>query len=91
MSSKSARRGASTSTVEVLNISAHGFWLLVAGEEFFLPFAQFPWFRGATVEELLAVTLPGAGHLYWPDLDVDLAIASIRNPSAFPLVARARA
>ena len=24
--------------------------------------------------------------IYWPDLDVDLSVQSIRNPSAFPLV-----
>lgn len=30
-----------------------------------------------------------AHHLYWPDLDVDLAVASIRNPGAFPLVSKA--
>jgi hypothetical protein len=27
-------------------------------------------------------------HLYWPDLDVDLAVESIRNPERFPLVSR---
>ena len=91
MSAKSARRGANTSTVEVENISAHGIWLLVSGEEFFLSFEHFPWFRSATVEQLISVTQPGPGHLHWPELDVDLALASIRNPSAFPLVARARA
>jgi hypothetical protein len=32
--------------------------------------------------------LPSARHLYWPDLDIDLAVESIRNPEAFPLVSR---
>ena len=29
-----------------------------------------------------------SNHLYWPLLDVDLAVESIRNPSLFPLVAK---
>jgi hypothetical protein len=27
-------------------------------------------------------------HLYWPDLDIDLAVESIRHPEQFPLVSR---
>lgn len=37
--------GASNSTAEVTHVSRHGFWLLLAGEELLLPFAEFPWFR----------------------------------------------
>jgi len=86
MSSKSERRGASASQPEVMNISTHGFWLAVAGEELFLPFKEFPWFRHATVNQIASVTMPSPGHLSWPDLDIDLAVASVRDPSAFPLV-----
>jgi hypothetical protein len=32
--------------------------------------------------------LPSPHHLRWPDLDVDLAVESIRNPEKFPLVSR---
>ncbi len=88
MSSKSARHGTSTSAVEVTNISSHGFWLYVGGEELFLSFQHFPWFRRATVEQILAVNLPNPAHLYWPGLDVDLAVESIKDPPAFPLLAR---
>ena len=45
----SAPFGISTSVVEVTNISQHGFWLLLNGEELFLPFAQFPWFRNTVI------------------------------------------
>jgi hypothetical protein len=34
--------GSTTSEAEVTNISRHGFWLLVDGQELFLPFAEFP-------------------------------------------------
>jgi len=72
--------------VEVTNISQHGFWLLLNGRELFLPFEQFPWFRDAQIGEILHVELQSPGHLYWPDLDVDLAVESIDHPDRFPLV-----
>jgi hypothetical protein len=80
--------GLITSAVEVTNISRHGFWLLLDEEELLLPFEQFPWFKSATVEQIINVEQPSAGHLYWPALDVDLAVQSIRQPEAFPLIAR---
>ena len=80
--------GTITSAPEVTNISRHGFWLLLGDEELLLPFEQFPWFRSATVEQITHVERPSPDHLYWPSLDVDLAVASIRDPGAFPLVSR---
>ena len=85
---KSATHGGSTSTVEVSRISRHGFSLIVDGEELAVPFDQFPWFRDATVAQISHVERPAAHHLYWPELDIDLAVASIRDPAKFPLVAR---
>jgi hypothetical protein len=79
--------GTSTSLAEITHVSKHGFWLLLAEEELFLPFADFPWFRGATIEQLCEVELPAESHLFWPALDIDLDVESIRNPSAFPLIA----
>lgn len=78
--------GTATLAVEVTNISRHGFWVLLGDEELVLPFAQFPWFKKATVEQLADVQRPTENHLYWPELDVDLSVESIRNPDAFPLV-----
>jgi hypothetical protein len=78
--------GIVTSGVEVTNISRHGFWVLLGDEELAVPFAQFPWFRKATVEQLADVQRPTENHLYWPQLDVDLAVESIRTPDAFPLL-----
>ena len=84
----SAAPGISTSPVEVTNISKHGFWLLLENEELFLPFSEFPWFRDVPVSKILNVELPSSNHLYWPDLDVDLAVESVRHPEKFPLVSR---
>ncbi|MDH5346737.1 MAG: DUF2442 domain-containing protein [Nitrospira sp.] len=88
MRMKSATLGKNISGVEVTNISKHGFWLLLADEELFLPFKEFPWFKEASVEELLHVAWPHPHHLYWPDLDVDVAVESIRHPEKFPLVSK---
>jgi hypothetical protein len=88
---KSALRGKSTSKVEVSNVSPGGFWLLLDERELFLPFKQFPWFQDATIREITAVERPSAGHLYWPELDIDLAVDSIEHPERFPLLSNARA
>ena len=81
--------GRATSAAEVTHVSRHGFWLLLGEEELLLPFTDFPWFRQATIEQLLDVQWPTPDHLYWPQLDVDLSVQSIRAPSEFPLVSRA--
>ena len=48
----SAPLGKHTSAIEVSNVSRNGFWLLLGDEELFVPFAQFPWFRDATIEQI---------------------------------------
>jgi hypothetical protein len=85
---KSALRGRNTSAVELANVSSHGFWLLVGDKERFVSFAQFPWFRHATIGELSNVKLRSPHHLYWPDLDIDLAVDSLDHPERYPLVSR---
>src|SRR5574341_2646327 len=88
---KSALRGKPTSRVEVSNVSPGGFWLLLDERELFVSFKQFPWFQDATIREITAVERPSAHHLYWPDLDIDLAVESIEHSERYPLVSRARA
>ena len=88
---KSAPHGKRTLAAEVTNISSHGFWILIEERELFAPFVEFPWFRDATIGELTNVQLPSSGHLYWPDLDVDLAVESLEHPEQFPLVSRVAA
>ena len=86
---RSKPRGKNTSQVEVTNISQHGFWILLQERELFVPFKEFPWFRNATIDSILRVEVPHPCHLYWPDLDVDLAVESIEHPERFPLVSKA--
>ena len=87
---KSAAPGRNTSMAEVTDVSPHGFWLFVGERELFVPFKEFPWFLDASVREITNVMLPSAHHLYWPDLDIDLAVESIEHPEKFPLVSRAQ-
>jgi hypothetical protein len=83
----SALLGNNISEVEVTNVSRNGFWLLLRDEELFVAFSEFPWFADAPIRHLMHVELPQPHHLYWPELDVDLDVESIRNPEAFPLLA----
>ena len=82
---KSQELGNDTSGVEVVNISVHGIWPSVNGREFFLPHAEYPWFRNATLGAVLNVQLLHETHLHWPDLDVDLELDSLDKPDADPL------
>ncbi len=58
-------RGKGTSVVEVTNVSGHGFWLFLDGRERFVSFAEFPWFRDASIAALCNVEPPRPGHFYW--------------------------
>src|SRR6267142_6843263 len=78
---KSAAHGASTSPVEVTNVSPHGFWLFVHQRELSVALQGFPWFREAAIREIANVQLPSPNHLYWPDLDIDLALDSRQRSS----------
>jgi len=73
------------SVASVANIDRHGLWLFARGKEYFLAYEESPWFRDAPVRDVLNVELLHEGHLHWPGLDVDLAVASLDDPEAFPL------
>jgi hypothetical protein len=74
--------------VELANVSPRGLWLLLDDREVFVPFREFPWFAKASIEQLAAVERPSENHLYWPLLDVDLAVDSLDHPNRYPLVSR---
>jgi hypothetical protein len=86
----SAALGRNISPAEVTNVSAHGFWLFVGERELFVAFQHFPWFRDASIRAIANVQLPSPHHLYWPDLDIDLAVESIEHPERYPLVSQAQ-
>lgn len=83
---KSGKAGKHISQVEILNISKFGFWILIEGREHFLAFEHFPWFKEAKISEIMNAELHRNHHLFWPSLDIDLEIESIRHPEKYPLV-----
>ncbi len=88
MKAKSALPGKRTSDVEVTNVSEHGFWLLLESEELFLSFAHFPWFKDVPAAQRTNVLRPQRHHLHWPNLAINIAVDSIREPAKFPLIAK---
>lgn len=79
--------GTLTSAPEITHISKNGIWILLGNEELLLAFDHFPWFEKATIAQIQDVNWPTIDHLYWPQLDIDISVQSIRNPDQFPLVA----
>lgn len=82
---RSTALGTSTSKVDVLNVSPNGIWLYVKGREYFLPYADFPWFKDARPSKIRKVHLLHGHHLRWEDLDVDLDLDSLEHSGRYPL------
>ena len=80
--------GIAISENEVTNIGATGFWLLVEDKEYFVPFADYPIFQTATIEQIFKVERLGPGQFHWPTLDADIELDALENPDRFHLVWR---
>lgn len=86
MLKKSKKLGKSISVkAEIQNISNRGIWVLVNNQEFFMPFEEFPWFLKATIQEIYNLQLFHGHHLHWPDLDIDIDTAALKNLESYPL------
>ena len=77
-----------TSAIKVTHISSHGIWLLAHGEELFMPYKDFPWFKQQPIEAILNVEEPSPDHYYWPAIDVDLTKEIVKYPDRFSLKAK---
>ncbi len=84
----SGPRGTNTLRSEVTNIEPTGFWFLVDGREYFVPFESYPVFRSATLEQIFDVQRVGPGQAQWPLLDADVELGALENPEHYPLVWR---
>lgn len=69
-----------------IHTSAFGIWLLLNNVEYFLSYKDYPWFSEAKISELYNVELLHNTHLYWPAMDIDLDLASLKNPEKYPLI-----
>jgi hypothetical protein len=86
MQKKLKKPGKSTlACAEIQHISKHGLWLLINDQEFFLPFSDFPWFKDATIDQLCTLEFTFEKYLHWPLLDIDIEVASLKYPDAYPL------
>jgi hypothetical protein len=81
---KSDDDGMSTLKPEVTQIDRQGIWLLIDDKEYFLSIEKFPGFRDATFSQIHIVQLINSGDLHWPDLKIDLSVASIGEPEQVP-------
>ena len=80
--------GTDTSKVEVVQVTPFGVWLAYGDVELYMDHDRFPWFRHATIDQIFNITEEGAGHFYWPELDVDLDLDRIQHPEKYPLIAK---
>jgi len=78
----------SSADVRICDATERGFWVDLGNEKLYAAYADFPWFAAATLAQIEQVQRPSSDHLYWPALDIDLSVASLRDPAAFPLIAR---
>jgi len=78
--------GTSISPSEVTNIEPLGFWLLVDNKEYFVPFADYPVFQGASIQLIFHMQRLSPNQLHWPDLDADIEIEALDQPEHYPLV-----
>ena len=74
----------SANETRYLGSSDTGIFVAVHGREFFLSFADFPWFEYCSTAELRGVTADRWG-VYWEALDIDLPIEALENPERFPV------
>ena len=69
----------------VTNITTIGFWLLIQGKEYFVPFAEYPCFKTATIIDIQDFTLFSPTQLHWKNLDCDIELDALQSPNNFPL------
>ncbi len=77
-----------TYSLDMINISLFGIWILCNNSEYFLSFEDFPMFRKSSIEDLFDCKMLSANHIYWESLDIDLTLEMIENPARFPLIAK---
>ena len=67
-----------------LIIERDGFWLLTRTGKYFISFADYPDFVGATLEKIFNFQ-ENNGDFHWPDLDIDIELEALQHPERFPL------
>ena len=55
-------------------------------KEYFVYFGDYPEFKNANVVSIFDVEQLSPNQLRWHDLDIDIELDALENPSAFPMV-----
>ena len=82
----SSQPGTSISPSEVTNIEPLGFWVLVDDREYFVPFADYPVFQDASIQQIFQMQRVSPTQLHWAELDADIEIDALEQPEQDPLV-----
>jgi hypothetical protein len=78
------QHGKNTSHNEVTNIGPLGFWVLIDGAEYFIPFEEYPVFKDASIKQIFNIVRLYPSQLHWPDLDADIELEALENPEKYP-------
>ncbi|MFT3929761.1 MAG: hypothetical protein QM709_05595 [Spongiibacteraceae bacterium] len=70
--------------VEVTRVSSRGIWLRVHDRTFFLSYYDFPWFKDKPMRAVLHVEEPTPGEFYWPEINVNLGVDTLKSPHRYP-------
>jgi hypothetical protein len=86
MKMSSGQPGTNISINEITNIEPLGFWVLVDDKEYFVPFADYPVFQGASIQQIFQMQRLSLTQLHWPELDADIELEALEQPEHYPLV-----
>lgn len=70
----------------ITSVTSFGFWILCNDKEYFVSFGDYPEFKNANVVSIFNVEQLSPNQLRWHDLDIDIELDALENPSAFPMV-----
>ncbi len=70
----------------ITSVTSFGFWILCNDKEYFVSFADYPEFKNANVVSIFNVEQLSPNQLRWNELDIDIELDALENPSVFPLI-----
>lgn len=70
---------------EITAITNLGFYILVGGKEYLVPFLEYPAFRNCSVDDIYNFEMLSPKQIYWKALDCDIELTALENPDNYPL------
>ena len=83
---KSSKRNTAKDDDGIVDVTPDGITVAVKGQQFFLGFDRYDWFKHATLGELFACKVDEWGDVEWPELDVSLEYESLVHPEDYPVL-----